>query len=72
MIYRDRNGIEKTHRHRWATIMVCSRGTLTQKCECKAVPQCQTIRQIDPDGHHLKSRVRPSMRGRKRQLIMNR
>jgi len=72
MVYRDRNGMEKIHRHKWATILVCSRGTLTQRCECKAVPQCQAVRQIDPDGRNINSRVGPSTRGRKRQLLMNR
>lgn len=56
MASRNGNGNKKMHRHQWKTIIVSSQGSRTQRCVCKAVPECQAARQLSPDGHCISLR----------------
>ncbi|NQT74144.1 MAG: hypothetical protein HQ553_15480 [Chloroflexi bacterium] len=43
--------VQKAHRHRWKTVLISSQGSLTQRCECKALPKCRAMRQVSPEGY---------------------
>gem|GEM_PF-2076038 len=55
------NGTTNGHHHRWKTVIVNSGGSLTQRCECKTVPECRAVRQMSPDGYCVSLRQNPSL-----------
>lgn len=61
MVFCDGNGKIKRHRHQWTTMKVSSNGSLTQKCECKSVPDCPAMRQMSPDGYCIYLRESASL-----------
>jgi hypothetical protein len=58
---RNGNSTSRTHRHRWKTVLVCSRGTKTQRCDCKAYPECGAMRQVGMDGYGITLRPHLSL-----------